>query len=88
MRTPQSPDGAPAASAGPLRILHLEADPSDAKRVASQLRATGHTCDVVVASTRHAFEGALSNGRDDVIFSGNGLLVESRESPAPEVSPS
>jgi PAS domain S-box-containing protein len=73
MRTLQWPDGAPAASAGPLRILHLEDDPSDAELVGSRLRAAGLTCDVVVASTRRAFEGALSDGHFDVILGDDSL---------------
>jgi hypothetical protein len=103
MRTLQWPDGAPAASAGPLRILHLEDDPSDAELVGSRLRAAGLTCDVVVASTRRAFDGALSlaevpfaverlkAGTTDlhhVLNVIDRLLVESRESLVTEVSPS
>jgi two-component system, cell cycle sensor histidine kinase and response regulator CckA len=53
----------------PLRILHLEDDPADAKLVQSTLEAEGIPCETTCVRDRDDFVGALERGGFDLILS-------------------
>lgn len=53
----------------PLRILHLEDDPSDAELVRSLLESNGLQCDIHRVQTRAGFLAALEQHRYDLILS-------------------
>jgi len=53
----------------PLRILHLEDSPRDAKLIQASLEAGGLDCDVVHVKNREQFEAAVAGGPFDVILS-------------------
>jgi diguanylate cyclase (GGDEF)-like protein/PAS domain S-box-containing protein len=55
--------------ATPLRILHLEDDPSDAELISSWLQADQLDCDVQRVATQPEFESALDKGGLDLILS-------------------
>jgi CheY-like chemotaxis protein len=52
----------------PLRILHLEDDPSDAALVQSTLEAGGLPCAITLAQSRDDFVAALEKGGIDLIL--------------------
>jgi CheY-like chemotaxis protein len=53
----------------PLRILHLEDDPADAKLIQSTLEAEGIACETTCVQMRDDFVGALERGGFDLILS-------------------
>ena len=53
----------------PLRILHLEDDPKDARLIQSILKAGGITCATTCVQTHDDFVTALENGGIDLILS-------------------
>src|ERR1051325_7095488 len=52
----------------PVRVLHLEDNPMDAKLVRATMEREGLECEVVNATGQKEFEGALVPGRFDVIL--------------------
>ncbi len=53
----------------PLRVLHLEDSPRDAEMVRHKLDADGLACNILVASDKKSFEGALAREPFDLIIS-------------------
>src|SRR5439155_14867892 len=53
----------------PLRILHLEDDPTDTLLISRTLAAQGVACDLVHARSRAEFEAALQQPHYDLILS-------------------
>lgn len=56
-----------------LRIIHLEDDPKDAELIGAELAESGIRCSITRVSTVEAFEGALRDGRIDLIISDSAL---------------
>jgi diguanylate cyclase (GGDEF)-like protein/PAS domain S-box-containing protein len=57
----------------PLRVLHLEDDPRDARLVAYKLKAGELSCDIVHVSDSYGFESALSGQIFDLVLCDNNL---------------
>jgi len=57
----------------PLRVLHLEDDPRDARLVAYKLKAGELSCDIVHVSDSYGFESALSGQVFDLVLCDNNL---------------
>jgi CheY-like chemotaxis protein len=57
----------------PLRVLHLEDDPTDAELVERQLKSHGIDCWVTRVATRADFYRRLSDGKFDLILSDSNL---------------
>jgi len=53
----------------PLRILHVEDDPTDAELLRQMLEAEGIDCSIACVRTRDAFQASLNEGAFDLIVS-------------------
>jgi PAS domain S-box-containing protein len=53
----------------PIRILHLEDEPADARLLREQLRLSDLPCSIAVADSREAFEAQLTAASFDVVLS-------------------
>jgi len=53
----------------PLRILHLEDDPVDAKFIKATIEGEGVDCDILRVETRDDFTSALDRCEFDIVFS-------------------
>jgi PAS domain S-box-containing protein len=67
--------------AKPVRILHLESNPAEAKRIAGTLRASGESADIIHVATHGDFIDALPATQFDLILSDNTTPFFSRLAP-------
>jgi PAS domain S-box-containing protein len=69
MKTPPASTERLPAMDAPIRILHLEDDPADARLIAEQLRRSSLNAAITVAGSREAFEAVLPRGDFDLVLS-------------------
>lgn len=67
--------------AKPVRLLHLEANPAEAERIAGTLRASGVSADFIRVATHGDFIDALAATPFDLILSDNAIPFFSRLAP-------
>ena len=69
MKTPSGSMERVPGTGVPIRILHLEDDPVDARLIGEQLRKSSLDVAITVAGSREAFEALVPRGDFDLVLS-------------------
>src|SRR3954466_5709208 len=69
MKTPPASTERLPVMKPPIRILHLEDDPGDARLIGEQLRKSGLDVAITIAGNREAVEALLPRGAFDLVLS-------------------